>query len=214
MSLWSKNTKHNLTFTENNSDPKENKISNYANKLIDSDYSKIMLNTEYEKILNNGCIYLKNFFCSTQDTKIFENLKKELNINTNLVNWSKHYKCQNIKISKTCNDILKKMSEHFKVTIIETRVNYYKSGQDYKPFHHDKNAYGNTAEDFTMGASFGSTRQLEFLHVETNKKFVFPQNNGDIFAFTKDINKLFMHGIPKEINKGDRISIIAWGKIN
>ena len=39
-----------------------------------------------------------------------------------------------------------------------------------------------------------------------------PQNNGDIFAFNADLNKAFMHGIPKaNSNIGERFSIIAWG---
>ena len=64
-----------------------------------------------------------------------------------------------------------------------------------------------------MGASFGATRNLDFLHEESNLKFSFPQNNGDVFAFDSEINKTFMHGIPKASKStGERFSIIAWGK--
>jgi hypothetical protein len=64
-----------------------------------------------------------------------------------------------------------------------------------------------------MGASFGAERELIKHHDKSEEEFRFPQKNGDIFAFTNEINKKFMHGIPKS-NKpyvGPRFSIIAWG---
>jgi len=68
-------------------------------------------------------------------------------------------------------------------------------------------------EDFTMGASFGSSRDLEFIHVSTKNSFRFPQNNGDIFAFNSLVNSSFQHGIPKtKFRTGPRFSIIAWGR--
>jgi hypothetical protein len=54
---------------------------------------------------------------------------------------------------------------------------------------------------------------LEFKHDETELKFSFPQNNGDVFAFNNDVNKKFQHGVPKDIQcRENRISIIVWGK--
>jgi hypothetical protein len=80
--------------------------------------------------------------------------------------------------------------------------------------HHDSHAYSDgKKEDFTMGASFGDSRELEFLHEDSGNKFRFPQHNGDIFAFNHEINKKFMHGVPKgRKSSGARFSIIAWGK--
>jgi len=64
-----------------------------------------------------------------------------------------------------------------------------------------------------MGSSFGNARVLEFLHEESRKKFKFDQHNGDVFAFDCEINKKFMHGVPKSYKRvGGRFSIIAWGK--
>jgi len=64
-----------------------------------------------------------------------------------------------------------------------------------------------------MGASFGASRELVFLHEASGRTFSFPQNNGDIFAFTSTANSAFMHGIPKTSARiGQRFSIIAWGK--
>lgn len=44
-----------------------------------------------------------------------------------------------------------------------------------------------TRQDFTMGASFGATRELAFKHVASGQIFSFPQGNGDVFAFTSEV---------------------------
>jgi hypothetical protein len=51
-----------------------------------------------------------------------------------------------------------------------------------------------------MGASFGSTRELAFKHVASGQTFTFPQGNGDIFAFTSEVVRVF------------RLCLTAWGK--
>ena len=165
-----------------------------------------------KKILDNGCIYLQNYFCKNDDYTIVNELKKEIQ-SQNPVNWSKHLKYENPEFSKTFNKIIDDMAKHFNVKIIQTRLNYYHDENNWKPFHHDSHAYGNKEENFTMGASFGATRELTFIHEQSGNKFSFPQNNGDIFAFNKEINQKFMHGVPKIKTKtGERFSIIAWGK--
>src|SRR5947207_1950646 len=69
-----------------------------------------------------------------------------------IVSWSKHYKVDNPKFSKTFNEIIEKISNVFNVTVCETRLNYYKDKNDWKPLHHDSHAYGNgIREDFTIG---------------------------------------------------------------
>lgn len=203
--------------------------------------------TIIENTLSKGCIYIPNFFSKSLDFDIFNKILTELNLadqtennnskvngktNTKKVNakdvntldgeivkWSQHHKYENPTFSNTFNQIIDKMSKHFDVDVYATRMNYYKDGLDWKPFHHDSHAYVNgkdskkTKEDFTMGASFGSSRELVFLHEESKNRFSFPQNNGDVFAFDTEVNTKFMHGVPKSKNMtGPRISIIAWGK--
>ena len=54
-----------------------------------------------------------------------------------------------------------------------------------------------------------------FLHEPSGQTFTFPQNNGDVFAFTSEVNKRFKHGVPKAAKSGQsdpRFSIIAWGR--
>jgi len=200
-----------------------NKAISYSAKILKSPITQINSNIiiDYNEILQGGCIYLPKFFCDKNDFMIFESLKKELDM-SHVINWSKHHKFENPQISKTFNNIIDAMAMHFNVKIIQTRLNYYKDYTSYKPLHKDSHSYytdenGNTLkENFTMGASFGFTRELEFMHEESKTKFSFPQNNGDIFAFNSQINDKFLHGVPK-IQKNphkhisDRISIIAWG---
>lgn len=50
----------------------------------------------------------------------------------------------------------------------------------------------------TVGASFGTTRELSFLHEPSGQSFTFPQANGDVFAFDSDVNAKFQHGGGRE----------------
>lgn len=171
------------------------------------------------KILNdylaalNGAKYIPNFFENTTERTIFNKLKSEIDVG-GAVAWSKHFKIENPEKYTTVNEIINKMKEHFNVEILHTRINYYPDETSFKPLHKDQNAYSDDKGDFTMGASFGDTRSLEFVHDVSKLKFEFPQNNGDIFAFNDTVNKQFMHGVPKIRKKvGERFSIIAWGKL-
>tara|TARA_B100001094_G_scaffold313146_1_gene350575 strand:- start:1208 stop:2059 length:852 start_codon:yes stop_codon:yes gene_type:complete len=197
----------------------KNNILKYANNLIKSDYNKYNpdLYNDFQKILNNECIYLSNFFCDKDNYDIFLKLAEDLkNYDSGMIQWSKHMKYENPDFSPTFNQIIQKMSDYFDVEIYHTRMNFYKDGSDWKPFHRDSHAYGNKSlrEDFTMGASFGATRSLAILHEKTEQDFEFPQYNNDVFAFTSNVNKKFLHGVPKSknIDIGPRISIIAWGR--
>ena len=98
------------------------------------------------------------------------------------------------------------LSTYFDVEIYASRLNYYRDGTDWKPFHHDSHAYGGRAEreDMTVGASFGANRDLTFLHEPSGHTFSFPQQNGDVFAFTTVVNKRFKHGVPKSTAKVPR----------
>jgi hypothetical protein len=218
MSKWKSNGQ--FKYTPSN---KTNEIKNHAKKftngLVKSEMDRINseLNEDYKKILNDGCFYLPNFFCETSNRSIFNELKNDLEKNKDIemIHWNKHYKFENPQFSKTFSKIVEQMASHFKVEIYQTRLNFYQDGSDYKTVHRDSHAYGGKAlrENFTAGASFGDSRELVFIHEATGKKFSFPQNNGDIFAFTSDINSKFLHGVPKtNIKIGPRFSIILWGR--
>jgi hypothetical protein len=202
-----------------------NKISKYASTMMKSEFNKFgntKLINDYKKLLDDGCVYIPNYYCSKNDLTIFNHLKDEIKTQ-DPINWSKHMKYENPTFSETFNEIVDKLGKDFKITVSQTRLNYYRDHNDWKPFHHDSHAYGTKEENYTLGVSFGGMRVMEFIQDDiddideinkTKDKFSFPQHNGDIFGFTKEVNKKFMHGIPKGENGcGERFSIIIWGKI-
>ncbi|ARF09978.1 2OG-FeII oxygenase superfamily protein [Indivirus ILV1] len=194
----------------------QNQASNYVNKsLTKNDRYNIDIMKDYRKALDNGAYYLPNFFEETNDRTIFNKLKQEISSNPNCTQkeWSKHYKYENPDYLSTVNEIVDKMAKHFNVEVYHTRLNYYQDETSWKPLHKDQNAYSDKRGNFTMGASFGDTRALEFVHDGSDAKFTFPQNNGDVFSFNDEVNKAFMHGVPKTKKQvGERFSIIAWGE--
>lgn len=126
------------------------------------------------------------------------------------------HKCPNF------NNIILKIKEYFKLDIKATRFNLYKDTSHFKPMHFDSSAvkpHVAKIQNFTLAVSFGTTREAAF--EKTNKDgsktiISLPQPNGHIYAFCKDTNINWRHGILQDIpvrNEG-RISIICWGWIN
>lgn len=198
-----------------------NHVSKYARNMVKSfnqiDKLDNIIMSDYAKLLDGGAFYLPNFFEQTSERTTFNKLKKEIEDAKDMceqVEWSRHFKFENPTFLPTVNDIVDTMKDHFNVDVHHCRLNYYKDETSFKPLHKDQNAYSTEKGDFTMGASFGSTRALEFVHDKTKGRFEFPQNNGDVFSFDQNVNQQFMHGVPKiKGNKkiGERFSIIAWG---
>jgi len=216
-------TKNNYKYVKSTND---SKIPNDAKKFIKAIYNSELdrydnnLNNDYKTILNDNCFYLPNFFENSHDRTLFDKIKNDLvESKCELVTWSRHFKFENPTFLLTFNEIVSKMAKHFNLEVFETRLNYYPDNKSWKPFHRDSHKiyynekYKNgIKENFTLGASFGATRELEFKHEKTNNTFKFPQNNGDCFAFTSDVNDVFLHSVPKTSrNVGPRFSIIVWG---
>ena len=67
---------------------------------------------------------------------------------------------------------------------------------DWKPFHHDSAAFNPQRarnQNITVGVSFGSMRELAFIHatekVDGEKcRVYFPQPNNGVFSFGRDAN--------------------------
>lgn len=216
MSKWGNN--RNFTYVKQNKD--ENKALKYASSMVKHSPLNVNITNDYDEIIKEGCIYMPGFFGQQNDMTLFNKLREEIDINQ-MVNWSKHQKYENPQFSKTFCEIIDKMAKHFGVKVLQTRMNYYKDSTAFKPMHKDSHAYytdenGITLkENFTMGASFGFSRELDFLHEESGIKFSFPQKSNDIFCFNDKINDKFLHGVPKmkngKIENSERISVIAWG---
>ena len=199
----------------------------FARKALRDEFSKSdgTLMSDFESVLSGECIYLPEFHCAANDFALLAGLARDMEAHgaeggEGMINWSKHLKHENPEFSGTFKKIVHELGAYFDVEIYATRLNFYRDGTDWKPFHHDSHAYGGREqrEDFTVGASFGAERELAFLHEPSGSQFSFPQRNGDVFAFTTEVNKRFKHGVPKSTRGGlsngaaPRFSIIAWGR--
>lgn len=126
--------------------------------------------------------------------------------------------------------IINRISEYFDADIKATRFNWYRNNSEWKPYHHDAAAVKKdkaNKQNLTVGISFGFTREISFQnsHVKSNYKgnnfytVNFPLPNCYVYAFGKNVNINWKHGIPQIKNKNKnsnddigRISIIGWGK--
>ena len=181
------------------------------------------LATAMSSALGGNCVYIENFLCALDDTAIFDRLKAELTAHAEatggdgMVSWSRHMKHEDPAFSATFQAVAATIAAYFDVEMFASRLNLYPDGTHWKCFHKDSHAYAGpnraVKEDFTIGMSLGATRALTFLHEESETKFSFPQKNGDLFAFSSEVNDSFMHGVPKASpSVGERFSVIVWGK--
>jgi hypothetical protein len=121
----------------------------------------------------------------------------------------------------TFGRIVDEITKKFKIDVKSTRFNLYKNSDDWKPFHHDAAAVKEhiaKAQNFTVGVSFGATREIAFENAKTKTTVSFSLPNGSAYAFSKDINVNWKHGVPQispeKKNTDGRISIIAWGFVD
>ena len=200
----------------------------FARKALRDEFSKSdgTLMSDFESVLSGECIYLPEFHCAANDFALLAGLARDMEAHgaeggEGMINWSKHLKHENPEFSGTFKKIVHElMAAYFDVEIYATRLNFYRDGTDWKPFHHDSHAYGGREqrEDFTVGASFGLSASSRSCTNRPRQQFSFPQRNGDVFAFTTEVNKRFKHGVPKSTRGGlsnaaaPRFSIIAWGR--
>ena len=201
-------------------------------------------------------ILIPNLFCDDKDMSIYKKLLSEI-ISTGLTDVFKLWhgdthliaddnafniapNGEHIKWKEMCptfNMIVEKMAKYFKMEVKATRFNLYQDGNDFKPKHFDAAAVDPQkarTQNLTVAVSFGITRDVEFEHAKTRTTIRIPLPNGYTYAFARDTNILFRHGIPplpcalrdkmasqpkEQVNnaiKGDtksngRISIVAWG---
>jgi len=192
----------------------------------------IVVNQSKESYSANDIVIVSNFINETTENEIYDNLLKEME-ETNIDNdklWKEWHgdthliadDNQNWKSKvPTFNMILREIEKYFNMEIRSTRFNLYKDSNDWKPFHHDAAAIKDHIaknQNFTVGVSFGATRDVAFEHVKSKTVISVPLVNCTVYAFARNINIEWKHGIPqihpdKAFNNG-RISIIAWGKIN
>ncbi len=215
-----------------------NSIAKYATAILrggsESKRVDAGLSETVSKIVSGNAVYIEGFHCEEDDFRTLEQLAEDLesrysttsskrkgeeDFGGGVMNWSKHLKQENPEFSETFRTVVERMASYFDVDVYATRLNFYRDGSDWKPYHHDSHAFGANGrkEDFTMGASFGAQRALSFLHEPSASSFEFPQKNGDVFAFSSEVNAAMQHGVPRlsgheQFVANPRFSVIAWGR--
>jgi len=192
-------------------------------------------NTTYnKKISTRDVIYVPDLF-SVNGNDIYDKLLNEIGIavpsgaeekgvwklwhgDSHMIaddhlNWKK--KCP------TFNNIINRITEYFGMDVKATRFNWYRDSSEWKPYHHDAAAVDASKaekQNFTVGVSFGLTRDAAFEHAKTKTTVEFPLTDGSVYCFSKDINIEWRHGIPQippeQYSDKGRISIIAWGWVD
>lgn len=190
-------------------------------------------NIEYShKINTRDIILVKDFFPEKEPLEIYNQLLKE--IDNSDVKQEELWKLwhgdthmiadDHLKWKQFCPTftmIIDKIKQYFNMDIKATRFNLYRDSSEWKPFHHDAAAVKSDkakSQNFTVGISFGCERDVCFEHAKNKNKISFPLENGTLYAFSKDINVEWRHGIPQihpdKFHKDGRLSIIAWGKVD
>ena len=116
--------------------------------------------------------------------------------------------------------IIDRIASHFKMDVKATRLNWYSDEKEWKPYHFDAAAVDEKkakTQNFTIGVSFGDTREVSFQHDKTRATVNFQLEDGMTYGFGSQVNVEWRHGIPL-VKPGDfkkgRISIIAWGWVD
>ena len=122
--------------------------------------------TDYQSILDGHCKYMPHLLAGALDFSFCERLASDLERNASaaadgssagcgMVEWSRHLKHENPTFSSTFQEAVSRMAAYFDVEVFATRLNFYRDGADWKPFHHDSHAYGHggVKEDLALGFS-------------------------------------------------------------
>eukprot|EP00930_Biecheleria_cincta_P040064 TRINITY_DN27483_c0_g1_i1.p1 TRINITY_DN27483_c0_g1~~TRINITY_DN27483_c0_g1_i1.p1 ORF type:complete len:443 (+),score=73.06 TRINITY_DN27483_c0_g1_i1:103-1329(+) len=166
------------------------------------------------------------FICAHDDFSLLARLQAELPEGKSFSDWhgARHLGLQlegsdvsSLRMDSAppaLRETVKRLEEAFGIRASAARMNVYRSSADYKPFHADRGKDEEGVPQVTVGLSLGATRELSFAHWQTGLTLSFPQRNGDVFAFTPELNQVFVHGVPKVTGGGDdgeRLSLILWG---
>jgi len=179
----------------------------------------------YQTVLGGNAFYYQSLVCRHNDFSLHDALAQELEYvpcwmsgGTPLYRPTALGSKEALEKSKTYEHVVRWLAGHFGAEPIRSLVNYYRDGDHYTSFHSDQYF---TGVDMTIGASFGHQRTLVFEHRISKERFSFPQHNGDVFAFTDEVNNRFTHGVPRERRQvltenlkhaPGRISVIVWAR--
>ena len=187
------------------------------------------LHTALTPVGKQDVVVVPEFFCAEDDWDMYYALVEEMRglqrtgqRDSEWIPWAEgsHLISKNPKGCPTYEKVCARVAEYFAIKegSQATRFNWYRDSSDWKPFHNDSAAYNPQRakqQNITVGVSFGAERELAFLHGANGSRVYFPQCNGMLFAFGRDVNIKWKHGVnalPKALHDGKgRISIILWG---
>ncbi|CAG9462502.1 unnamed protein product [Pedinophyceae sp. YPF-701] len=182
--------------------------------------------------MGRDVVFVPDFFCHEDDKTAYDQLLKEITeqgkegrelfvpwhgdshviASDNLYDWSK---CPTFK------SVVQKIEAYFNMHVQATRFNWYRDDAEWKPYHHDAAAIKprfSTIQNCTVAVSFGRERDCAFEHAASGATVSVPQPNGSAYAFGRDVNVEWRHGVPqlpeaRRTGEG-RVSIIAWGWVD
>lgn len=131
--------------------------------------------------------------------------------------WIADDHCKWKSVCPTFSKVMDRIQSFFAMDIKATRLNWYKDGSDWKPYHHDAAAIDEKkakTQNLTVGVSFGDTREVSFEHATTKTKVDIELPNGMTYTFSSQVNIEWRHGIPQKMPSQGRISLIAWGWVD
>ena len=142
-----------------------------------------------KSLKHDDVLIVPEFFCKEDDWTLYYKLIEEMrgvqatgSKQSEWISWHEgaHLITKNPADSPTFNMIQNKIAAYFNIAqkSVGTRFNWYRDSSDWKPFHHDSAAFNPQRaknQNITVGVSFGSTRELAFIHAENKTKIYFPQ---------------------------------------
>jgi len=115
-------------------------------------------------------------------------------------------------------NLINTITRIFGMKVTSTRINEYRNGDDWKPYHHDAAAikeHMKKIQNITVSVSFGATRSVAFQNAKNLSSLSIPLMDGTIYSFGQRVNIEYKHGILKEESSvGPRISVILWGWVD
>ena len=114
--------------------------------------------------------------------------------------------------------IIDSIANMYNMKVMSTRVNLYRDGTDWKPYHHDAAAIKDhikKIQNITVAVNFGATRDVGFCHVKSGVTIDIPLIDGYIYSFGEKVNVDWKHGILRgPSNLAPRFSVILWGWVD
>jgi len=178
------------------------------------------------RCLGNGTKQFHGVLCDASDTSLFELLRAELMRIERDKELRKRWEQRGIWSSDghklSGHDfVLRRLTGLLNVEGLSWASNLYEDAAAACQFHHDGDKYGggdshnpSIKPNITMVASFGATRDFTLRHADTGREFSFPQLNGDVISFDRQVDADFMHGLHPGDGRGDpRISVVVVGKL-